>query len=300
MEVLVIVLGIVLVILGGYLFFMHKELKRIKGELNVKRTTSTNTLIHTEFVSKSLNELVDVINKSWEDIQKKEIELRVENSSLMVMIRNISHDLRTPLTSALGYIDLVQNSRLSEEDKKHYILVIEERLKRLNELIDSFFLFSKVVSIGEKVVLEEVNLVAVLEECIARYYDDFLRAQRSIVFKNDLKRCYSLLNKEMLMRIFDNLIMNAFKHSKSDLIITVSLEEVLRICFVNELLEEDLDIEHIFDEFYTVDISRTKGNNGLGLAIAREFTQNLGGCIYAEKKSGKLEIVIEFKGTNLK
>ena len=97
----------------------------------------------------------------------------------------------------------------------------------------------------------------------------------------------------LLTRIFENLIGNAYKHSNSDLNIKVEIENKVKIIFSNELLDNDIDIDRIFDEFYTVDISRTKEGTGLGLAIAKEFTKQLGGNIYAKKSVSKLKIIIE-------
>ena len=102
-------------------------------------------------------------------------------------------------------------------------------------------------------------------------------------------------NKLLLTRIFENLIGNAYKHSNSDLIIKVEKLNKVKIIFSNELLDNDVDIDRIFDEFYTLDISRTKEGTGLGLAIAKEFTKQLNGNIYAEKHNNQLKIIIELQ-----
>ena len=103
-----------------------------------------------------------------------------------------------------------------------------------------------------------------------------------------------ITNKQLLTRIFDNLIINAYKHSKSDLIINLEKnEKETIIIFENELEDMNIDTNAIFNEFYTVDISRTKGNTGLGLAIAKEFVSLLKGKIYAEKEANLLRIIIK-------
>ena len=97
----------------------------------------------------------------------------------------------------------------------------------------------------------------------------------------------------MLTRVFDNLIGNSYKHSNSNLNIKVEEKENIEIIFSNKLENQNLDINHIFDEFYTVDISRTKNNTGLGLAIAKEFIENLEGTIQAKEKKDNLEVIIK-------
>ena len=172
--------------------------------------------------------------------------------------------------------------------------IVENRLLRLEELINSFFEFSIITTDNKKIDMEQTNLVAVVEECISHYYDDFTREKRKVVFVNDIKKYNILSNAEILKRIIDNLISNSLKHSNSDLIIKLTEKNDIRLSFENDIVDTNIDIEHIFDEFYTSDISRTKGNVGLGLAIAKEFTEMLGGNISANKLKNKMMIKISF------
>lgn len=208
------------------------------------------------------------------------------------MITNISHDLRTPLTSAIGYIEIIQQSDLSKEEKQKELQIVEERLRRLEELINSFFEFSKISSSNKQIELEEVNLISIIENSIVHYYEDYKKDDREIIFNNKLEKNKILSNKEMLTRVFDNLIGNSYKHSNSNLTISIENKENIEIIFSNELEYPDLDIKHIFDEFYTIDISRTKNNTGLGLAIAKQFIEDLDGTIEAKKQNNDLEIII--------
>ena len=161
-------------------------------------------------------------------------------------------------------------------------------------MINSFFELSKIVSSGKEPEKSEINLVSVLEEAIVHYYDDYCNQGRQIVLKCEHRKLIFLSNQNMLLRIFDNLIGNALKHGMGDLTITVQAAENLQITFTNELVSPDIDIEHIFDEFYTTDISRTKGNTGLGLAIAKQFTEMLGGDIQASQNGELFILTIQF------
>ena len=131
-----------------------------------------------------------------------------------------------------------------------------------------------------------------MEECIANYYEEYKKDDRKILLNCSKDKIMVNSNKILLTRIFDNLIANAYKHSNSNLDICVTANDKIKITFLNELLGNKLDIERIFEEFYTVDISRTKEGTGLGLAIAKEFTEQLGGKIYAKKVCNKLEITV--------
>lgn len=295
MEIILVIFVIIILFLVCYLFFMKMELRRIKKELDLVLSRKTNGLIHTEFTSKEIHDLVECINTHLTEIKSKESKLERKNANFVKMIRNISHDLRTPLTSSLGYVSLMLESDITEQEKIKNLKIVEERLKRLSELIDSFFEFSKILSNDQIIELDEINLVAVIEKAISNHYEDFSKDNRMIDFKTNKRKIKIKSNEVMLVRVFDNLIRNAYKHSNGNLDIEINqTPDKVKIKFINDLLYNDLDVDRIFDEFYTVDISRTKGNTGLGLAIAKEFVEQLNGKIKADKKNNKLIITIAF------
>ena len=295
MEIILVIFVIIILFLVCYLFFMKMELRRIKKELDLVLSRKTNGLVHTEFTSKEIHDLVECINTHLTEIKSKESKLERKNANFVKMIRNISHDLRTPLTSSLGYVSLMLESDVTEQEKIKNLKIVEERLKRLSELIDSFFEFSKILSNDQIIELDEINLVAVIEKAISNHYEDFSKDNRMIDFKTNKRKIKIKSNELMLTRVFDNLIRNAYKHSNGNLDIEVNkYNDKIKIKFINDLLYNDLDVDRVFDEFYTVDISRTKGNTGLGLAIAKEFVEQLKGKIKADKKNNKLIITIIF------
>lgn len=295
MEIILVIFVIIILFLVCYLFFMKMELRRIKKELDLVLSRKTKGLVHTEFTSKEIHDLVECINTHLTEIKSKESKLEKKNTNFIKMIRNISHDLRTPLTSSLGYVSLMLESDMIEQEKIKNLKIVEERLKRLSELIDSFFEFSKILSNDQIIELDEINLVAVIEKAISNYYEDFSKDNRMIDFKTNKRKIKIKSNEVMLVRVFDNLIRNAYKHSNGNLDIEINqTPDKVKIKFINDLLYKDLDVDRVFDEFYTVDISRTKGNTGLGLAIAKEFVEQLKGKIKADKKNNKLIITIIF------
>lgn len=293
MEFIIIILVVIIIILLTYLFLYHNEIKNISKEIDSIKNMESNTLIHSKYNLKNINNLIYKINNLITESKDIKIDYTNKNKSLMKMMTNISHDLRTPLTSALGYIDIILKSDLSEEEKKKDLITIEKRLKRLEELISSFFEFSKIISTNKTPELEKINLTSVLEESVIVFYDDYKKNNREILLDCEQRKIIINSNKMLLSRIFENLIGNAYKHSNSDLKIKVETKDKVKIIFSNALLDNDIDIDRIFDEFYTVDISRTKEGTGLGLAIAKEFTKQLKGNIYAEKNNGQIKIILE-------
>ncbi len=209
------------------------------------------------------------------------------------MMINMAHDLRTPLTSAIGYIDMIQKEELSMAEKEKYMGIIEERLNKLSDLITNFFDFSKAIS-EEEIEKQKENLMEILENSLANFYDDFTKQNRKIDLNSKVSKIEIVTNRALLVRIFDNLIVNSYKHSKSDLKINVQIvgnKVVLE--FINELEDLSLDVQKMFEEFYTTDDSRNNGNTGLGLAIVKEFVRLLGGSVQAQKVDHFLKIILK-------
>lgn len=280
-----------------FLFLIQKrEIRDIACQMREIRRQDTNGLIHTLTGEKNCLELANEINSLLREVQDMRIDHARKNHELEQMMTNISHDLRTPLTSAMGYVNMLRTLDLPQEEKEREIQIVEKRLLRLEELLNSFFAFSRIISGEEKPEPEKLNLVAVLEESAAHYYDDYCEKGRGILLHHDVSKYKILSNRSMLMRIFDNLIGNALKHGEGDLAITLETSGgTVLIRFENRVDDPDLDASRVFDEFYTTDISRTKGNTGLGLAIAKQFTRILGGEISAEHTGDSFAVIVKLR-----
>lgn len=293
MEFIVFILIFSISILSFYLILLKKEIRRTTKRIQDIENEKSNILINKEFNDNDMNKLIMQINILLKSINDREIMIYEKNNSLQKMITNIAHDLRTPLTSALGYIDILKSKEISEEESEKYISIIEDRLYNLSYLITNFFEFSKIISKDEEIEIKRENVIGILEESISNFYDDFSKSNRVIELNTSSNKIDLMTNRQLLSRIFDNLIINAYKHSSSNLIINLKQEnDKIQIVFINELEDESIDISKVFNEFYTSDISRTKGNTGLGLAIAKEFVNLLNGEIYARKEDDYFKIII--------
>ncbi len=299
MGFIICLLIIIILMLFLYIFILKKEIKRIANKVKIVRNESSNTLINKELEEKNLAFLIKEINNTINEINKKEINMNIKTEELKKMITNTAHDLRTPLTSAIGYIELIQTNDIIEDKKEKYIQIVSERLQKLSYLITSLFEFSKIISNDNKIEMKKENLIEIIEGCIANSYDDFIKENRQINFSHKNSKTEIITNKSLLARAFDNMIINAYKHSKSNLDIEIFEEngEVM-IKFINKLEDNNLDIDLIFEKFYTTDISRTNGNTGLGLAIAKEFIELTSGNISAIKEDGLLKMVVTFTSDN--
>jgi signal transduction histidine kinase len=272
MLIAVVVLSLAVIFLSAALIFEKREIRNIEDALR-KVLNGGGRSIHSKGGSKDADRLTRQINELLSELRRQREEYEHKKHRMDQMITNISHDLRTPLTSAVGYVDMVRTGDLEEEEKQRELEIISERLERLRQLIDSFFEFSKVMSSEYTPDMTTVNVTALLEESVAAAYDNFEERGRHIELDIKDERREVSSNEIMLTRIFDNLISNALKHGTGDLKIT---REGDILSFINDISEgENIDTDRIFDEFYTTDISRTKGSTGLGLAIVKDFSEML-------------------------
>lgn len=288
----------ILIILAAVLLavciLQNVEMKNIAEQLKKIGNEDTNSLVRSS--SGTADKLIVQINFLLREIQSAKAEYSRKQHALDQMITNISHDLRTPLTSALGYIDLVKDPSTQREEKLRELEIIRKRLLRLEELINSFFELSKIISMNEPPEMQNQNIISILERSAANYYDDYCAAEKAVQLGGADKKIFVITNENMLMRIFDNIIGNALKHGSGDLLITVGEnEDKAEIIFENPTENQPIDTERIFDEFYTTELSRTKGGNGLGLAIAKQFALILGAEISAEYESGVFRIKFAVK-----
>lgn len=294
MTAAVIVLSSVCVFLLITLFMQTHILNNIRSSLKRINTTGSRENLHSVVGTPAEKNVINEINTLLDAYKDERAMYKRKRHDLDQMMTNISHDLRTPLTSAIAYVDLMKRGNIGEEDRAQTLEVISEKLDRLYMLTDSFFEFSKIISNDAPPELESINLVAVLEDSIVGFFDNFSNSDRQIVFNHDGNSCVILSNKIMLLRVFDNIIGNAYKHGKGTLNIDLD-NEGKTIVFRNEIADDEnlTDASHVFDEFYTTDVSRTKGSTGLGLAIAKQFILILGGKISAEARDYMFTITIE-------
>lgn len=292
MIIAIILLSTAVLVLLALYFAKCRKIDKMAQELRSIPKGDSNGLLHTIGSDSDVRKLTEEINELLRELRQTEIRYRRKSHDLEQMMTNISHDLRTPLTSALGYVGMLRSANLPEEERRRELETVEKRLLRLEELLNAFFEFSGVIS-GEKIPeLAPLNLVGVLEESIGHYFDEFSTRHREIRLVCCESKLPLVSNRNMLLRIFDNLIGNACKHGQGDLQITATLTDKISVCLENPLYDPNLEIDRVFDEFYTTDISRTKGHTGLGLAIAKQFTELLGGEIRATYTDGLFSVTV--------
>lgn len=204
------------------------------------------------------------------------------------LIVYLAHDIKTPLTSMIGYLSLLSEIKdMPQEQRNRYIDIALDKSYRLEYLINELFDVARFNS--EKIVLEkeEINLNLMLEQIADDFYPTLKEMNKKINFTSDEKTIL-YADHDKLSRVFNNLIKNAVNYSKENTDIDISIlnkENQATVKITNkgkQIPKEKLD--KIFEKFYRLDSSRTSktGGSGLGLAIAKEIVELHGGRIYAE------------------
>ncbi|MBC5625269.1 HAMP domain-containing histidine kinase [Clostridium sp. NSJ-49] len=289
-----IVLIIVVILLLFYIVKIKKELKYISNQIKDSKGSYVN--IHTKAIDNDIENLVCDINFLYDEGQKIQAKNKNIEEELRRSIANISHDLRTPLTSIMGYIQLINEEDTMEDERKSYIEIIERRCSSLQKLISSFYDLSRLHSSEFKFELKKINIKNILCDNIAQYYNEFVNKEIEPIIDIEENISSIVSDDKAVNRIFSNLIGNMLKHGDGKVKISLREEDkyiVTTFCNSAKGLTTE-NVEKIFNRFYTADKSRSDMNTGLGLAITKSLVEGLGNSIDASLENGILNIKIKW------
>ncbi|MGL4760025.1 MAG: histidine kinase dimerization/phospho-acceptor domain-containing protein [Sarcina sp.] len=293
MSVLVIILGVIIIGLSIYISKLNKSIKEISKSIEENRGEYIN--IRTDSSNQNLELLVERVNDLYDESQSINAENKRIEEEIRRSIANMSHDLRTPLTSVMGYIQLLEDENLSGEERKEYTKVIKRRTENLQKLVTSFFDLSRLNSGEYKFNYKKVEIKDILCDTVATYYNDFVSTGIEPTIEIDENISEMISDEGAISRVFSNLIGNMIKHGDGDFKIELKEEEgyiLSRFSNRAKYIDED-KVNKLFDRFYTADSSRNDRNTGLGLSIAKTFVEKLGNQINA--KYIKKNLVIEIR-----
>ena len=294
MEVICVLIAVIIVLVAIIIGY-KREFRRINKEITNNLDEYVN--IKTKSVDKDVEILVQNINLIFDSKQKVVAEKKKNEEELRASITNMSHDLRTPLTSIMGYLQMIRSEKASETDKKEYMDIVEKRTRSLQQLISSFYDLSRIEGNEYNFNYKKVNLSNVLCENIALFYNDFINnsIEPVIEIEEGIKEIIS--DDGAITRIFSNLLGNMIKHGENFVKITLRQEnDVIITEFINKATGlTQGNVDKLFDRFYTVDNSRSDKNTGLGLYITRILVEKLGHNIKANLKGDNLVISITWK-----
>ncbi|MEG2958327.1 MAG: HAMP domain-containing sensor histidine kinase [Oscillospiraceae bacterium] len=296
-TVLIVILAAVCAALAFFLYTTQKGLRSCIRQLKNRGTTGDLSPLRLDVPNAAAEELVTLINGILQSKAEDAAAYRDGEKALRAQIANVSHDLRTPLTSILGYLQLLEGDTLTPEERAEYLAVIESRAKALQSLITGFYDLSRLEGEGYPIVREQVALAPLLTDLLAAFYGDLEAAGFAVAvdMAENLPPVWG--DSAALLRVFTNLIRNALDHGTGTFSVKLYREEneVVTV-FQNgapHLAPEDAD--HVFDRFFTSDKMRTGRNTGLGLAIVKTLTERMGGRVTATVANGNFTITLRWR-----
>ncbi|WP_066872062.1 sensor histidine kinase [Clostridium mediterraneense] len=253
--------------------------KIAKGEFNIK--FKSNEVKNFNNIRENLSN----INKGFKIAIEDEIKSERMKSELLT---NVSHDLKTPLTSIINYVDLLQRDNLTEEQKEEYIKILDNKSKRLKVLIEDLFEASKASTGNIKLNKEDIDIVAILRQSMGEFKEKI--DERNLNFKLNISSNKIILNLDgaRTWRVFENLIGNALKYSMEHTRVYIDLRETSEdVIFEIKNIsgyELNCEVSELKERFKRADLSRNTEGSGLGLSIANSLV---------ELQGGKLDISID-------
>ena len=283
------VLAAVVLALGVKVWLLRRGAKALRLDLAQKLRDDTNTLLSLPCRDKELRRLASSLNEELRLLRKERLRYQQGDRELKEAVVNVSHDLRTPLTALSGYVELLKGEHLSPAGQR-YLAQIEDRAQAMQAMTEELFRYSLAAE-ETALTLEPVDLRAAVEEALLSFYGAF--QQKGVVPQLSLPQgpVTRQLDKAALSRVLGNILTNALKYSPGEL--AVALSPAGGLTFSNPAPGLDpVSAGRLFHRFYTVESSAQ--STGLGLSIARELTQRLGGTISARWESGRLQVELTF------
>lgn len=215
------------------------------------------------------------------------------------LITNVSHDLRTPLTSILNYVDLAKRDNITNEERQEYIEIIDKKSKRLKVLIDDLFEASKMASGAVELYKEQVDLVSLMHQSLAEYEDRFTENHLTLRTKTTDQHMYAYCDGRKMYRVFENLLSNVIKYAQPGTRVYLEMlyegsEIVITLKNISNY-ELGFDIVELTERFKRADSSRHTEGSGLGLSIVKSIL-DLHGAIFELSQDGDLfKVTIKMK-----
>lgn len=263
----------------------RRQVEHLLGQIDLLAQEDTNYRLSSCCRVGKTEELVNGLNHAIRFHRDKAAAYKRENRSYRESIVSISHDIRTPLTSAKGYIQMLLKDQGSDADRQRaYMENIERRIDDVTDMLSQLFEYARIEA--DEIVMhrEQINLSNLLEDTLSMFYEDFTAKGCEPEIHVCKSPCYICADVHGVRRILENLIRNALVHGTGGYVFSLERKgETSEVAVSNrtDSIEAD-DMERIFDRFYTTDLSRARRTTGLGLAIVKRFAEKMGGSVSAE------------------
>lgn len=276
---------------------LKAALKKTAQELAlIEQNPEDNRILLLSFPDKGLENLLNALNRYILLTRKERIFYQNREKALRAQIENISHDLRTPLTAIIGYLELLDTEKLSAEDAAA-VERVSKKAKSLQGLIGNFYDLSRLEMNDYHLNMEKLDIVHFAKEVSLLFYQELEKKKISVQFDAPEEPLYLMADTGALERIFNNMLQNALRYAESRLYIGILKEnDNIHIVFENDTSTlKPEDAAHLFERFYVQEKSRTSQSTGLGLTISKLLAEAMGGSVEAALEGRLLRIRYVFE-----
>lgn len=271
---------------------LKKQLRTINFALNDGKPVDTESFVPE---IQELERNIENMRERQKKLMQQEEQAQQARNDL---ITNVSHDLRTPLTSILGYLSYIHEDRYRDEiELRYYTELVYGKARHLHKLIDDLFSYTRLDSVEYRLKKDELDIVELLRQLVAEYDGRAAERNMQIVEHFDANKLIIGGDGNQIMRLFENLFSNALRYGEGNKQIDVSAkkEDNMAVIRVTNYGEEipNVDLPYLFERFYKVDKNRTTTGTGLGLAIAKSIVEKHGGIVTAESKNRKTSFIVK-------
>ena len=285
---------------GIAVYFLAEKLESLALIMSSAKEISEGNLdykIDKSKVTKEFEEFAGDI-ESIQDGLKNAVDKAIKGERMKTdLITNVSHDLKTPLTSIINYVDLLKQEEIDNDNANNYIGILEDKSYRLKQLIEDLIEASKASSGNIIINKEEVNLNELVNQASGEYEDKAQEANLEVRISSEKEKSLIYADGKYMWRIIENLISNAIKYSMPGSRIYIDIEESNgygRLIVKNmSAYPLDIDPEELTDRFIRADKSRTSEGSGLGLSIAESLTAIQGGKFEIEIDGDLFKVIVE-------
>ena len=293
MLTIILITGIV--ILAVVLWKYQRQMKDICRQIAFLREHDSNMLITTQIRAGGVGELAEELNELLLEMKSEHREYMEKEGEIARIYTDLSHDIRTPLTSLDGYFQLLRETRDPEEQER-YIRIIQERIGSLKEMLEELFTYTRLQDADYELETGRIDFGKCAYDTVFSFYDEF--QNRGIEPQVDFcgGHLFVRANDEAVRRALQNLIRNALVHGHTGISLELFEENWKAVfrCSNDVAHPEEIDIERVFSRFYKADSARTHTSTGLGLSIAKGLVERMDGEIRAELEGERFVVEILF------
>lgn len=295
-KILTVILAVSVAVLIAVLVKIRAQLRDINEQLDFLCEKDTNMLLLTDTNMADIGRLKERINRFLEQWHRQREAAAKKEQMISDTYTNLSHDIRTPLTSLDGYFQLLKDET-DKSEQGHYIDIIQERITSLKDMLEELFMFTKLKNDSFKLELSNCCVSRLLKQTVFSYYEEWKKQgiEPSLDICEDT--IFITANAQALRRVLQNVIKNALVHGQNSICIQMKQKnKMVHILVSNDVKNpDDIDVDKVFERFYKADEARSISSSGLGLSIAKELVERMGGSIEARLEGKRFVVEIQFE-----